>query len=181
MLNSERYTHNQAVDEAKAITGFLNEKYPEQGGAFSKEQYDEAHASETKEIYKTAVGTLADLAMYANVPGAIDILRLLEDEGFSSKTAGKPHQVELRYRVSENIIKEAVESIGAKQAIELGSGFTPHAIGLMGNPKVLENYVEIDFAININKKRDLIKKLAPELDVSFVSGDVFDEKVWGGK
>lgn len=174
----ERYTQKQAETEAESITNSLKQQYPEQKGSFTKEQYDEAEKKEAEEIYKTAMGTIMDLALYAKIPGAKEVWEHLEDEGFSQKVAGKPHLLELRYKMSEKVIKESAEKDGIKQAVEIASGFTPHALELVKNTGTLDKYVESDFPINANKKQAIMKKLFPELPIDFVPGNIFEEETW---
>lgn len=174
----ERYTKKQAETEAESITRSLEQKYPKQGGSFTKEQYDEAEKKEAEEIYKTAMGTIMDLALYAGIPGAKEIWESLEDEGFSGKVSGKPHLLELRYKMSEKVIKESAEKEGIRQAVEIASGFTPHAVELLKNTGILTKYVESDFPINTNKKREIMKKLFPELPIDFVPGNIFEDSTW---
>ena len=174
----ERYTPKQAETEAEIIVDKLKQQHSDQGGSFTKEQYDEAEKKETEEIYKTAMGTIMDLATYAKIPGAKEIWELLEDEGFSSKVSGKPHALELRYRMSEKIIKDLAELDGVTQAVELASGFTPHAVELIKNTGTLSKYVESDFPINAKKKQEIMSEIYPELPIDFVPGNVFEEETW---
>ncbi len=174
----EKYTIGQAEQEAEAMTNKLEKENPELDGKFTGEQYDDAHSAETKEIYKTAMGTLMDLAVHTKIPGAKEIWDTLGDEGFSQKTTGKPHLLELRYKMSEKVIKDLAESEGVRQAVELASGFTPHALELTRNTGTLDKYIESDFPINVSKKQEMMDNLFPGLPVDYVPGNVYDEKLW---
>lgn len=177
----ERYTKEQAEREAESITKRLKLDFPDQEGSFTKEQYDLAHHQETDEIYKTAIGTIKELAIFTDIPKVREAWKLLggdeEHLEFSGKVSGMPWLVELRYKSSEKLIKEISQESGIKQAVELASGFTPHAANLI-EEGVLNNYVESDFLINTEKKKEINKVLEPEASISYAAGNVYEEKTW---
>lgn len=177
----EEYTHQQAENEAEAIKTRLGKDFPDQNGNFTHEQYQQAEKQEAKEIYKTAMGTVRDLAFYTDIKGAEQIWRLLsgeeKDENFSKKTKGKPHLVELRYKMSDQIIRSLAETEGVGQAVEIASGFTPHALELLGGG-VLSNYIESDLLVNTVKKQELYDEVGQGLPVIYVPGNIYEKETW---
>jgi hypothetical protein len=177
----ERYTKPQAEIEADAITNRLRRNFPESKGSFTKEQYEEAEKIEADEIYKTAVGTIRDLAAFTDIEMAKEIWQQMGGEesnkGFTEKTSGKPHLVELRYKTSDMIIRDLSENDNVRQAVEIASGFTPHAQELLGN-NVLDSYVEADLPINTEEKKSLNQKINPDTQIEYVPGNIFDEESW---
>ncbi len=177
----ERYTKSQAEIEADAITNRLRRNFPESKGSFTKEQYEEAERIEADEIYKTAVGTIRDLAEFTDIEMAKEMWQQMGGEesnkGFTEKTSGKPHLVELRYKTSDRIIRNLSETDNVRQAVEIASGFTPHAQELLGD-KVLDLYIEADLPINTEEKRNLNEKINPDILIEYVPGNIFDKKLW---
>lgn len=123
-------------------------------------------------IEKTAFLPLIDLAVDTDVPNTTLILEKLINKK-KWKTSGKAYLAESRYKGSEAIIKLNKY----KQILELGSGFTPHAINL---GKAIEKYVEVDYYKNIVIKEKLINKIFKDKNnkISYIAGDIFKNSVW---
>ncbi|MFT4310603.1 MAG: class I SAM-dependent methyltransferase [Candidatus Woesearchaeota archaeon] len=60
-----------------------------------------------------------------------------------------------------------------KQVIEIGSGFTPHALNLEDI-----RYIEIDFPHIIKTKREIISSIDPHRDVIYIGGNIFSDEAW---
>ncbi len=131
---------------------------------------------ETKgDIRNTAYKTVVDMVFgKTGIPNAKKVLReiyLMAKDFVGRKSTGKAYFVESRYKGSERLIQEK----GIKQVIELGAGFSPHALNLQAN---VENYIEVDLPRNSQNKERIIKKIAPDLKVYYVGGDIFKEDTW---
>lgn len=177
----EKYTFKQSENEANAMTSKLKKEYPEQEGIYDSQQYERIHTAETDEIYKTALGTVEGLARFTDIKLTKKVWKILggeeENKSFSEKTAGKPHLVELRYKMSDSIIRELSETENVKQAVELASGFTPHALELLESG-VLNNYIESDLPINSTQKKEVNAAINPEISVSYASGNIYNSVAW---
>lgn len=177
----EKYTLDKASQEAKAMQNRLSKENASQDGKYSKEQYEEAHRNETDEIYKTAMGTVRDLSVYTDIEKAKEIWNLMGGEegnvGFTEKASGKPHLVELRYKSSDKILRDLSKNEGIEQAVEIASGFTPHAIELL-EAGVMKKYVESDLPVNTEKKREINHALNPDLPIDYVPGNIFEQAAW---
>lgn len=121
---------------------------------------------------KTALIPLIDLAVDIDVPNTALILERLINKK-KRETSGKAYLAESRYKGSEAIIKLNKY----KQVLELGSGFTPHAINL---GKVIEKYIEVDYPSNLVVKEKLINKIfkGKNNNTSYIAGDIFTNLVW---
>ena len=132
-------------------------------------------------LLKTAFGTARELAEYSDIPNAKKMWELLGGDAkhfqTSKKVSGMPWSVELRYKASETIIKNIRNKEGIKQTIEMASGFTPHALNLLGK-KVLNNYIESDFDANIKRKKFINNVLGNGLNIQYVSGNLFSKITW---
>lgn len=121
------------------------------------------------EIQKTAIIPLIDLSE-CNINHSKKILdRLKYSKAFYP--SGKSYLAESRYKGSEKIIKDNE----FKQIIELGSGFTPHAVNL----RYIKKYIEVDFLENSEIKQEIIDDLFPKRkNIVYISGDVFKKEAW---
>ncbi|NEP62198.1 MAG: hypothetical protein F6K31_35525 [Symploca sp. SIO2G7] len=132
--------------------------------------------AEKEAIQYTAYRTVAALANNTNISYCREIAQRIIDE--SQSELGKTdiflsvsYLIELRYKTSEKIIREG----GYQQVIELGTGFTPHALNLK---QTVTNYIEVDLEENSRLKRRIVQELEPGLTVHYVAGDVFDSHTW---
>lgn len=125
-----------------------------------------------KMMIKTALIPFMDLAIDAGVPNADMFLKKLT-KGILQKTSGYSYLAESRYKTAESIIKLNKY----KQILELGSGFTPHAVNLAGNA---DKYIEVDYPENIAIKKKLTRDLtsAKEGKIIYIAGDIFSKTTW---
>lgn len=122
------------------------------------------------EIQKTAIIPLLDLAK-CNVDNTKKILSELK---YSKKfcSTESSYLAESRYKSSEKIIKNK----HFKQVVELGSGFSPHAINLK---KYVNKYIEVDFLRNSKTKQKIISHLFPNNQIIiYLHGNIFQKDVW---
>ena len=132
--------------------------------------------AEKEAIQHTAYRTIAALAKNTSIPYCREIIQgIIEDNKAelveTNSSSSLPYLVELRYKTSEQIIREG----GYQQVIELGAGLTPHALNLK---QTVTNYIEVDLEENSRLKRSLVQGLEPSLTVDYVAGDVFDSHTW---
>ena len=122
------------------------------------------------EIQKTAIIPLLDLVK-CNVNNANKILNELKyPKQFCSSEVS--YLAESRYKSSEKIIKDN----HFKQVVELGSGFSPHAINLK---KHINKYIEVDFLDNSKTKQKIIGRLFPNnQNIIYMHGNVFQKDIW---
>lgn len=136
---------------------------------------------EGNQLYKTAIGTIRDLAVFARNETAQKIWEFLGGDEINDEaarlTSGKPYLVELRYKSSNELIRNLSAKQGIKQAIEIASGFTPHAKELLSD-NILDNYIEVDLPLNIEKKKKINDYLQPDLKIEYVAGDIYAETTW---
>lgn len=179
-MNQEkpRYNHQQASGEADAIKGSLIEFHPEQGGVYSTAQYAEAAKRESNDIYQSAA-TIRELAKNTNIPFAKEAYEALGGDGvWENLFSGMPHLVEMRYLASEKLITDLIASGKVSQVVELASGLTPHAVSLSKKSPGLKKYVEVDYRVNILRKKEMNEALGITKNVEYVSGDLFDPLTW---
>jgi O-methyltransferase involved in polyketide biosynthesis len=173
-----RYNIDQATSEAEAMKGYLKESHPEQGDLYTTNQYQEAQESEAKNIYHSAAA-VRELAKNSNLPFVKKAYEIIGgDKLYENIFSGMPHLVEMRYLASEKLITDMVNSGEVAQVVELASGLTPHAVSLSRNLQGLKRYVEVDYRVNIIKKKELNDKLGANADMRYVAGDLFKKSTW---
>jgi O-methyltransferase involved in polyketide biosynthesis len=128
-------------------------------------------------IQKTAA-TIVDLADNSNVGYANQIKLALEKRfpGIKSFAPSMSEIVVSRYLTSQEMLEEAVQNTdGQVQIIELGSGFTPHALNLNGRAV---KYIEIDLPDNISLKKEIVGEINQQDKTEYISGSILDPEVW---
>lgn len=123
-------------------------------------------------IQDTALIPLMDLALDTDIPNTGEILsRIVAKKKW--ERSGKSYLAESRYKSAEQVIKEE----GYKQILELGSGFTPHAVNLQ---EVVDLYVEVDYRRNIELKKQIVEDIFPNTKnkIIYIPGDILDDSTW---
>lgn len=135
------------------------------------------HAENLVNLQRTAA-TVVDLADNSNVAYATQIKLALEKRfpGIKSFAPSMSEIVVSRYLTNQKMLEDVVKSTnGQVQIIELGSGFTPHALNLNGRPA---KYIEIDLPENISLKKEIVAEISSHDETGYIAGDVLDPAIW---
>lgn len=140
---------------------------------------------EKDQVFPTAFITARCFAEQTNIPNAKALYASFCDQmGFvkgenEPDQIDTPHFMELRYLSTEKVIKEAVENGGVSQVVELASGFTPHSVNLLNSVGGIKNYIENDFAVNLDVKKKAVNNFIGGIPIAFVPGNAVASETWG--
>ncbi len=139
---------------------------------------------EKDQVFPTAFITSRCFAEQTDIPNAKELYASFCDQmGFvkgenEPDQIDTPHFMELRYLSTEKVLKEAVKNEGVTQVVELASGFTPHSVNLLTSVEGINNYIENDFAVNLDVKKKAVNDFVGGIPVAFVPGNAVEQETW---
>lgn len=141
--------------------------------------------NEKNRVISTAFITARCFAEQTGIPRAKELYEVLsqkldfakENKGIEPEQIDAPHFMELRYKSTEKVIRDALKKGEIDRVLELASGFTPHSLSLSSENN-LELYIENDLPANLKIKQGIVNEFIGGLPVRFVAGNVLDENTW---
>ncbi len=139
---------------------------------------------EKDSVFPTAFMTARCFAEQTQIPNAKELYKIfLEKSGLEKEINAlgdirTPHFMELRYLMTEKILRSSLENGEISQVIELASGFTPHSINMLSTEQEIETYIENDFAVNLKMKQLAVNDFISGIPVVFIPGNVVDSTTW---
>ncbi len=152
---------------------------------YGDEDLSKDGTAEKDKVFPTAFITARCFAEQTNIPNAKELYTSFCDQmGFvkgenEPDQIDTPHFMELRYLSTEKVIREAVEKGEVEQVVELASGFTPHSVNLLNSEKGIRNYIENDFAVNLDVKKKAVNNFVGGIPVAFIPGNAVAPETWG--
>lgn len=162
----------------------MRQNYDRAVSNFGDEDPSKDGTTEKDKVFPTAFITARCFAEQTNIPNAKELYAsFCEQMGFvkgenEPDQIDTPHFMELRYLSSEKVIKEAAEKGEVDQVVELASGFTPHSVNLLTTEGGIKNYIENDFAVNLDVKKEAVNNFIGGIPVAFVPGNAVEAATW---
>jgi O-methyltransferase involved in polyketide biosynthesis len=162
----------------------MRENYERALVTYGDEDLSKDGTKEKDRVYPTAFITARCFAEQTNIPNAKELYAsFCEQMGFvkgenEPDQIDTPHFMELRYLSSEKVIRSAVERGEVEQVVELASGFTPHSVNLLNSEGGIKNYIENDFAVNLEVKKKAVNDFVGGIPVVFIPGNVLAKETW---
>ncbi len=139
------------------------------------------HSQDQISRIQRTTNTLYDLRDHTDVLFCKEIADFLIEkaggaEGLRISTQEFMALVVSRFVTNQGLIKLMADKFGKDlQIIELGAGFTPHFLNLSTE---IGKYIEIDFEMNSELKREVTGTFTEKTNIIFVAGDFLLEETW---